>query len=458
MIRFIITLLLCAALPGGAFATGLVPFVNGVDLGTIFVSAGKRGPFTLAMPIGKTLSPWTAGNGGGGLDIAGSIPPGAGGHVFVICCDGAGQTDVLLSASAYNPKLPAGYTQKQIVNSFLTNAAGNIEQGNWRDDGTFELSLGRWPVQAENLTYLHLVPSGLPPGTKIEAHLRAIAWDSGPGNYGFYGLVKDPDAYPVNRYPPYPANDWNTFATYDKIAGINWSTRVTSFGDEMGQVLNGAASGSGTTTFRNHLYLQGWRHPRETEAFTVSIGMLGASLMMDRNANNWPNMLAARLELGKATRVRMLLAGKEGTASNYWLSSGWVAAMARVRPHLVIVDMTPDANAAQGISVAQSLANLYAIVDAIRANNPTVPIFLFMANRMRADATQFTAILSYYANYSIVQANRSDIHILDTYTPWGDPALHPDEYLPADPIHPLYSGNLRVTIPVALSEIAPYVP
>ncbi len=462
MIRFLMTLLCAALLSGGASASdirGLVPFTNAMEPGTLSLSSGRVAgtPLMLQQAIGKTLAPWAAGDGGG-LDIAGSIPAGAGGHIFVICCDPVtGKVDALLSASAYNPKLPDGYTQKQIINSFLTDAGGNVAQGNWRSDGTFELSLGRWPVQAESLINLHLVPTGMPAGTKIEGHFRIVAWDTGPNNYGFYGFLKDPDAYPVNRYPPYPAHDWNTFATYDKVAGINWSTRVTSFGDEMGQVLNGSASGSGATTFQNHVYLQGWRHPREADAPTVSIGILGASLTMDRNANNWPNVVAAELQQGKYSRVRVLLAGKEGTASNFWMSSGWVATLARVRPHLVILDMTADANPGQGITVAQSLSNLYAIVDAIRANNPDVPIFLFMANRMRADAAQFANVLAYYANYAVVQANRLNIHILDTYTPWGDAAMHPEEYSAADPIHPLFAGNRRVSIPVSVSIIAPFV-
>ena len=441
--------------------SGLVPFI-GADATKISVSPGTLGSMNIMTSITKSLSVWTQGSGGG-LDISGSIAPNSGGHIFAIYNPTSGITDILLSGSAYNPILPPGFTQKQILNSFLTDSNGNFVQGVWHEDGNFDLALGQWPVQYENIliagwsenyTYVHLVNAGTPRGTKLQGKFRIVLYNTESTNWGCYQYLKDPDTYPNGRYIINGTDDWKS-ATVDKPAGINWSSNTNVFSDEFGRLLNG--SRSGTSNNFNHVYLEGWLHPREADKPTVSIGFIGASLLMDRTANNWPNVAARQLQIGKQSQVRVLLSGKEGTASNYWIANGWHTALAQTRPHIAIIDMTPDANAGQGISVAQSLANTYTMIDVLRANNPSLPIFLFKANHMRADATQFTNVLSYYANYVTVQANRSNIGIIDTYTPWGDPSLNPNEYSAGDPIHPLFSGNIRVTIPVTVASISPLV-
>lgn len=455
---------------------GLVLSLSLASPTTLNISSGSIEGTSFVLPIGirKSLSAWGPGNNGG-VDIPGSIGTNAWGHVFVIYNPTLATTDVLLSASAYNPVLPSGYTQKQIIQSFLTNAAGEVEPGEWTGDGRFTLSYGReavlnyrlaLPPPNPHVTYLGLVSAGTPYGVKLLAHFNTVGFNSDGLNYGFYSLLLDPDAYPIGRLdgsvPPWSGTvDPTAYARvsatalFAKPAGFNFTIPASQRTDEMGQVFFG--SQSGTNNNFGHLYLQGWTHPREPDRPTVSIAIIGASLTMDRNANNWPNVAARELEFGKSSRVKIMLAGKEGQASSSWLSSGWASKVAAVRPHVVVLDMTADANPGFSISTSQSLANIYTFVDTIRANNPNVPIFLFKANHMRPDATQFANVLNYYANYAVVQANRSDIFILDTYTPWGNPALHPEEYANGDGIHPLFSGNTRATIPAFVSAIAPMV-
>lgn len=437
--------------------TGLILSLSLVSPTTLNISSGSIEGTSFVLPVGirKSLSAWGPGNNGG-VDIPGSIGANAWGHVFVIYNPTLATTDVLLSASAYNPVLPSGYTQKQIIQSFLTDGAGNIREGEWRQNGTFDLAIGVTAVLAENLTFTHLVPSGVPLGTKIRGRFNVVGYNTESSNWGFYGLVVDPDAYPTARLDG-TANYAGVTATavFTKIQGLNCSVSMSQFSDEMGQIFFGSLSG--TSNNMGHIYLQGWDHPRDPEHPTVSIAIVGASLTMDRNANNWPNVAARELELGKSSRVKIMLAGKEGQASSSWLSAGWASKVAAVRPHVVVLDMTADANSGQNISVAQSLANTYAFIDAIRANNPNVPIFLFKANHMRSDATQFANVLNYYSNYAVVQANRPNVFILDTYTPWGNPAVHPEEYANGDGVHPLFNGNRRVSIPEFVSAVGPFV-
>ena len=183
------------------------------------------------------------------------------------------------------------------------------------------------------------------------------------------------------------------------------------------------------------------------------IATIGASLSMDRNANNWTALLAAGLRVGKQSAVQVANFGMQGTASNYWISAGWVERAAVIRPDICLIDSTCDANTSQNISLAQALANLYAMVDAVQAKNAAVKIFLLTMNHMLPAATQFTSVTSYYAQLPTVKANRSNVDIIDCYTAWGDPSLHPSEY-GSDPIHPLLAGNLRVTIPIISAALA----
>lgn len=184
-------------------------------------------------------------------------------------------------------------------------------------------------------------------------------------------------------------------------------------------------------------------------------GMLGASDINDRNTRNWPNLLARELQIGKTSRVRTITFGQEGVGSPTWITNKNHLSLANTMPDVAVLSFFADASSALGISTATSLANIYTVVDAIRAKR-NCPIILIKMWRMPAasEAASFPNLANYYANYATVAANRTGISIVDCYTAWGDPALNPSEFDAGDQIHPLLAGHQRVTIPVVKTALA----
>lgn len=189
---------------------------------------------------------------------------------------------------------------------------------------------------------------------------------------------------------------------------------------------------------------------------TVSIAILGASLTMDRNANALHIQLAKELQVGKQSTVKVATYGKEGTSSGYWITN-WLNKMAVTKPDIVLIDTTPDVNTSQNISLAQSAANMHAIINAVTAANADVEIFLVAICRMPTAATTFANAANYAAQLPTIASSHSNAHVIDCYAAWGDPALYPAEYVSGEPIHPLYAGNLRVTIPTIKSALDSYI-
>lgn len=87
---------------------------------------------TLGSTITKTTGAWVVGNGNGMLDT-GSLPSGVATwfHIFLILKPSTGTVDVLMSLSATNPTMPAGYTKKRRIGSInwlSTNAVESFSQ------------------------------------------------------------------------------------------------------------------------------------------------------------------------------------------------------------------------------------------------------------------------------------------------------------------------------------------
>lgn len=190
-----------------------------------------------------------------------------------------------------------------------------------------------------------------------------------------------------------------------------------------------------------------------------TIGFLGASDVQDRNARNWPNLLGSMLQVGKRSRVRVYTTGYEGQSSLQWFAAGEHIKCANQAPDVAMLSFINDANPAQGISVAQSLANVYTEVDLVRARRSTTRIYLMKMWRSDAvtEAATWPNRAAIHANFDTVAANRANVSVLDFYTPSGNPASHPDEWDPADPVHPLLQWHQRVSLPLSYAAIEPLI-
>lgn len=73
----------------------------------------------------KTTGSWAVGTGNGGLDT-GTVTASTWYYVFVIERTDTGNVDILFSASATSPSMPASYTKKRRIGCFRTNASSNI--------------------------------------------------------------------------------------------------------------------------------------------------------------------------------------------------------------------------------------------------------------------------------------------------------------------------------------------
>ncbi len=186
-----------------------------------------------------------------------------------------------------------------------------------------------------------------------------------------------------------------------------------------------------------------------------AIGMFGASDINDRNNRNWPNLLTRVLQIGKTSRVRADTFGFEGQGSTQWLADNRHLYLADTMPDVALLSFFADGAPGFGISTSQSLTNIYTTIDALRAKR-NMPIYLLKMWRMPTaqETISFPNLAAMYGNYPTVVANRSNVGIIDCYTAWGDPALHPEEFDVGDQVHPLLNGHLRVTIPTISAAIA----
>jgi hypothetical protein len=194
------------------------------------------------------------------------------------------------------------------------------------------------------------------------------------------------------------------------------------------------------------------------DVFAVSL--LGASDVQDRNCRDWPLLMAKYLQIGKSSRIRTMAFGYEGQGSPTWITDGHVARIAGQRADVALLSFFADGSVPLCSDLATNLANMYTFVDAIQAKRADTEIFLIRNWRMTAarEASTFSQLQGvYYTNYPIVQANRSNISILDFYAVSGDPASHPDEWSVSDDIHPLLQWHQRVSIPMTAAALAPLV-
>jgi hypothetical protein len=134
--------------------------------------------------------------------------------------------------------------------------------------------------------------------------------------------------------------------------------------------------------------------------------------------------------------------------------------MAGQRPDLVLLSFFADGSVPLCPNLATNLANAYTTIDAIRAKRADTPIGLLRNWRMTAsrEASTFAQLNGvYFTNYPTITANRTNISIVDCYTPSGDPATHPDEWDGIDDIHPRPPWHQRCSIPITYAWASPFI-
>jgi hypothetical protein len=79
----------------------------------------------LSAAMTKTVGPWAAGSGSGGLDV-GSVAASSWYHAFLIQRPDTGVVDVLLSRSATSPAMPANFTKKRRLGAVKTDSSSRL--------------------------------------------------------------------------------------------------------------------------------------------------------------------------------------------------------------------------------------------------------------------------------------------------------------------------------------------
>jgi hypothetical protein len=146
----------------------------------------------LNAPITKTMAAWAVGSGNGGLDT-GAMTSGWK-HVFLIKRPDTGVVDVLFSASATAPTLPANYTLFRRIGSMATNTTTWTPFSQLGDEFLWATaSLDVQKVTSAPTNYTLLVPIGYQCRALFSAY-------SGPAGVDAYYSFYSPDAVvnPVN--------------------------------------------------------------------------------------------------------------------------------------------------------------------------------------------------------------------------------------------------------------------
>jgi hypothetical protein len=190
-----IAVLAPATLPRG-FIDGLTLSNNGADATNdidIAIGAarddGNTANMVLAAAITKRLdAAWAVGSGNGGLDT-GSIANGWY-HLWLIKRPDTGVVDVLFSASATSPTMPANYTLKRRIGSVLRASAALVAFSQRGDEFLWATPVQDLNAASQPTTTAQLVTLSVPSGVKVRANVQFLL-----SSANFQGaLVSSPDS------------------------------------------------------------------------------------------------------------------------------------------------------------------------------------------------------------------------------------------------------------------------
>lgn len=153
---------------------------------------------TLASPISKTVSAWSAGSGNGALDI-GSIAASTWYHVHLIKRCDTNAVDALVSLSATAPTLPANYTLARRIGAMKTDASSTwtafVQDGN---RFVWAVAAADFAAASNPGTAAILRALSVPPGVNVFAnfHARSVSSTVGSAVATIFSDPAQPDTAP----------------------------------------------------------------------------------------------------------------------------------------------------------------------------------------------------------------------------------------------------------------------
>lgn len=182
----------------------------------------------------------------------------------------------------------------------------------------------------------------------------------------------------------------------------------------------------------------------------VGIACFGTSLTTGRLSGSWPIKLQNKLN-GVARRRVICYDVGQGSQTSAW----GVANIDRPRNHrpdICLIEFSiNDAVTANGISIAQATTNLLTIVNALRAVNPAMLIYLMTMNGV-PDLTLRPNLEAYYQNDRDFAA-ANGCGLIDIRTVWGTPNYTDTP----DGLHPSEAAVDAKLLPTVFNVLAPIV-
>lgn len=182
----------------------------------------------------------------------------------------------------------------------------------------------------------------------------------------------------------------------------------------------------------------------------VGIACFGTSLTTGRLSGSWPIKLQNKLN-GVARRRVICYDVGQGSQTSAW----GVANIDRPRNHrpdICLIEFSiNDAVTTNGISIAQATTNLSTIVNALRAVNPAMLIYLMTMNGV-PDLTLRPNLEAYYQNDRDFAA-ANGCGLIDIRTVWGTPNYTDTP----DGLHPSEAAVDAKLLPTVFNVLAPIV-
>lgn len=206
---------------------------DSIDVSAGAAASDGASPVLMQLPSGITKNlgaAWSAGDGEGGLD-AGSKANSTWYYLWLIRRSDTGVVDVLFSASATSPTMPANYDQKRrLPGAVFVNGSGNIRPFIQAGRSFYWSTTGTLDVAATGHGSGSIYPIAVPPGYRVLADVNATI-GSTVGSFGIRLHCPDvesaalsPSAAPL---PTVQADD-NGFTGGQQIVLTNTSAEVAA--------------------------------------------------------------------------------------------------------------------------------------------------------------------------------------------------------------------------------------